>query len=147
MTRFAPRLVAPRLFAARLVAPCLVLLVLSACDDVGPIATLGATRLAWEAVAEGEGWAAQIDSPEITLTLDGRTATVSAAHEDTRRGRVFSGTLEGRAFTLLLAPGPCALGPEGTPPRYEFVVTMTVGGAVRSGCGSRPWVIGYSPPA
>lgn len=122
-------------------------LALAACDSVGPIATVGATRLAWEAVAEGAGWKADIDDPELTLTVDGRTATVPVTYQDTGQGRRFSGTFQGAPFTLLLGPGPCALGPEGTPPRYEFVATLTLGGQARSGCGSRPWVIGYQRPA
>lgn len=126
---------------------CLAALVaLAACDSVGPIATIGATRLAWEAVALGDGWSADIDDPEITLAVDGRTATVPVTYEDSRTGRRFSGTFQGAPFTLLLGPGPCALGPEGTPPRYEFVATLTLGATARSGCGSRPWVIGYQRP-
>lgn len=131
----------------RLAAGLAALLALTACDDVGPIATLGATRLAWEAVAKGEGWSAKIDTPEITLTLDGRTAILPVTYEDTRRGRLFQGRFEGAPVTLLLGPGPCAPGPEGTPKSYEFVATLTVGGTLRTGCGSRPWVIGYSRPA
>jgi hypothetical protein len=123
------------------------LLALTACDSVGPIATLSATRLAWEVEARGNGWSADIDDPQITLTVAGRSETVAVTYEDTRRGRLFSGAFGGAPFTLLLGPGPCALGPEGSPPGDEFVATLTLGGDVRSGCGSRPWVRGYKPPA
>lgn len=120
---------------------------LAACDSVGPIATIGATRLAWEVVAKGDGWSAEIDNPQMTLTVDGYTETMLVVTETGRRGRLYSGAIRGLPFTLLVGPGPCALGPEGTPPRYEFIMTLKVGGQERSGCGSRPWVIGYKPPA
>lgn len=131
----------------RLALGLFALLVFAACDSVGPIATVGATRLAWDAKARGDGWSAAIDNPKISLSVDGRTATVPVAYEDTRRGRVYSGAFQGAPFELLLGPGPCALGPEGTPPQDEFVVTLTVDRTARTGCGSRPWVIGYKPPA
>jgi uncharacterized membrane protein len=122
------------------------LVVFTACDSVGPIATLGATRLAWEVKAMGDGWTADIDDPEMTLTIDGYTETMLVVTENTGRGRVYSGAIRGLPFTLLVGPGPCALGLEGAPTRYEFIMTLTVAGEVRSGCGSRPWVIGYKPP-
>jgi uncharacterized membrane protein len=131
----------------RLTLPLAVLLAVAACDDVGPIATLGATRLAWEAVAEGPGWAAKIDDPELTLTLDGRRETVAVTYRDTSQGRVFSGAFSGGPLSLLLAPGPCAPGLDGTPRGYEFTARLTVGDTIRSGCGSRPWTIGYKRPA
>lgn len=120
--------------------PLFLLSLLAACDDVGPIATRGATRLAWEAVAKGPGWAATIDDPLAEITLDGQAETGPVTHEDGRTGRTFHGQHGGQPYALLLSAGPCALGPEGAPATYEFHARLTLGGRTFEGCASRGWL-------
>ncbi|MCY1126922.1 hypothetical protein OU426_08655 [Frigidibacter sp. RF13] len=123
------------------ILPTLLLPLLAACDDVGPIATKGATRLAWEAGAKGPGWAATIDNPLASLTVDGRAESGPITYKDGRNGRTFHGQFGGEPYTLLLSAGPCALGPEGSPKTYEFHARLTLGERVLDGCASRGWLM------
>lgn len=108
---------------------------LASCSDVGPIGTLSATRLAWEAIAVGADWQARIDNPELTLTLKDRTETVAITYDDTWTGRKFRGTLSQGPLLLELMPGPC----ENAGKSYEFRARLTIGTEERLGCGSRGW--------
>ena len=124
---------------AALARTCLALagvMTLASCSDIGPIGTLSATRLAWEAIAVGPYWQARIDNPELTLTVNGRTETVATTYDDTWTGRKYSGALSQGSFLLELMPGPCTSAGKS----YEFRARLTIGTEERTGCAARGWL-------
>lgn len=62
---------------------------------------------------------------------DGTALTVSRFAG--RGGLSFSGTLQGKAFTLAVTPGACSDGMSDR--RYPFTVMLRLGEEMRSGCG------------
>ncbi len=79
-------------------------------------------------------WGGEVTGDRMTYrTVDqpaGEVFTVSRF--DGRGGLSYSGTLNGAAFTLAVAPGQCS---DGMSDRtYPFVVTLQAGDDLRSGC-------------
>ncbi|WP_284163652.1 hypothetical protein [Frigidibacter sp. SD6-1] len=118
-------------------APLLLVPLLAACDDVGPVATKAATRLVRDASASGPGWAADIDRPLAEITLDGRARIGPVTHDDGPNGRTFRGQFDGQSYALLISAGPCVQGSEGAPTSFEFHARLTIGDRVLEGCANR----------
>lgn len=112
------------------------LLLLSACSDRGPIGTVAATRLAWEATAIGPDWQARIDNPQLTLTVNNRTETLATTYDNTWTGREYYATLSGQPVMLKLMPGPCDINGK----QYEFRSRLVIADQQREGCATRNWL-------
>lgn len=115
---------------------------LAACQPAGEAPETGATQ-AWSGIGEGETvhftgtepfWGGQVSGGSLTYStpenIEGATFPVERFAGN--NGVSFSGTLDARAFDLMVTPGECS---DGMSDRtYPFHATLKLDEEIRRGC-------------